>query len=390
MNFDEEEYLEEDEESLEETEDIVDDNDSNVAEAEYSDGDFSYEQNSFNPYSPTLGDVNNIKSRINNKQIVNNNASKIDNAGKTMEKGSELAPKEGLTKKEDIVSEGVHQVAKEAAGKAAEAYAGKTAGKLAEKAVDSEIGREITDKIAKKGIKNLKLHIALWAAGIFFGLMLFIGVICVFAFGFPAAIFGIDMGEVVSGMTSYSPSSGSGTISNKSYLWPIGSKETIETDGITLAIGNPVSINITSEYGKRKDPITHNIRNHNGIDIGSVKAGETNVIAASSGIVVKIFTNCKSYGDASCGGGYGNHIMISHNDGRYTLYAHLHQNSITVKKNEKVKSGQVIAKTGSSGRSTGAHLHFEVRTSVSSRTNPLDYVDPKNPRPTSFNSISGL
>lgn len=69
--------------------------------------------------------------------------------------------------------------------------------------------------------------------------------------------------------------------------------------------------------------------------------------------------------------------MISHSDGMYTLYAHLHEGTINVKVNDSVRQGQVIAKVGSSGRSTGTHLHFEVRTDISTRVDPLNYVDQK-------------
>ena len=72
---------------------------------------------------------------------------------------------------------------------------------------------------------------------------------------------------------------------------------------------------------------------------------------------------------------YGNYVIIQHTDGNYTLYGHLYQNSITVVAGDSVRQGQVIGKMGSSGQSTGPHLHFEVRTcpSFGCTTNPLDY-----------------
>ena len=165
------------------------------------------------------------------------------------------------------------------------------------------------------------------------------------------------------------------------YYWPIGSSTTTGDD-ILFATGKPVTVKITSRFGVRTDPLTGKTKKHNGVDIASSGgAGNTNVIAAKSGVVVKINNNCTSYGNKSCGGGYGNYVMISHSDGKYTFYAHLHQNSITVKKNDNVTVGQVIAKVGSSGRSTGPHLHFEVRTSTTNRVNPLDYISEKNTRP---------
>jgi len=169
------------------------------------------------------------------------------------------------------------------------------------------------------------------------------------------------------------------------FWWPIGSSETTEEGGITFASGTPVPTEISSRFGLRIDPITGAANSgHSGIDIApGGDPGIVNVIASKDGIVTKVINNCESYGDKSCGGGYGNYIMISHSDGMYTLYAHLHQGTITVKVNDSVRQGQVIAKVGSSGRSTGTHLHFEVRTDVSTRVDPLNYVDMDNPRPVS-------
>ena len=72
--------------------------------------------------------------------------------------------------------------------------------------------------------------------------------------------------------------------------------------------------------------------------------------------------------------------MIDHGDGLISLYGHLYQNSITVRKGDYVKQGQVIAKSGSSGNSTGGHLHFEVRIN-GNKVDPLEYVSVDNPRP---------
>jgi len=73
----------------------------------------------------------------------------------------------------------------------------------------------------------------------------------------------------------------------------------------------------------------------------------------------------------------------------YTLYGHLAKGSITVKAGDTVKQGQVIAKIGNSGSSTGTHLHFEMRKGTNDKTgrvDPLDYVDKDNPRPSSKSS----
>ncbi len=173
-------------------------------------------------------------------------------------------------------------------------------------------------------------------------------------------------------------------LSNK-FWWPIGSAETEEKDGVLFASGDPISVAITSSFGTRIDPITHEAgASHHGIDIGSLGSnGSANVIAAKAGTVVTVNTNCTSGGDKSCGGNYGNYILIQHSGGLYTLYAHLHENTITVKKGDSVSQGEVIAKAGSSGKSTGTHLHFEVRVgpTSSNAVDPLEYVDPSDPRP---------
>ena len=185
------------------------------------------------------------------------------------------------------------------------------------------------------------------------------------------------------------------------YWWPIGSVETSENDGKTFASDAPETVTITSPFGDREDPFGNDSDGdgvvdkvfHSGIDIsGGRGMNAVNIIAAKSGIVVfssKGGEVCTSGAQqSSCGGGYGNYIIIQHPDGNYTLYGHLYENSITVSTGESVTQGQVIAKMGSSGNSTGAHLHFEVRQGQNEYTatvNPLDYVDPNNPRPSDSN-----
>ena len=176
---------------------------------------------------------------------------------------------------------------------------------------------------------------------------------------------------------------------NNSYWWPIGSKEIEEKNGILFAKGNPQVGKITSNYG---DTAGRNSA-HGGIDIGNGGNGPgvINIIASKDGEVVYP-TNISQtqYADnanSADGGSYGNYIMIKHSDGSYTLYAHLAQNSIKVMVGDVVSQGQVIAKMGNSGNSTGTHLHFEVRIGTdapSGKVNPLDHVDPNNPRPMSY------
>lgn len=104
---------------------------------------------------------------------------------------------------------------------------------------------------------------------------------------------------------------------------------------------------ITSNFGYRIHPISKKRKLHAGTDIGAPRG--TKVLAAGSGIVI----TAKEWG------GYGNAIMIDHGNGKWTLYAHL--SKIRVKEGDEVKTGQHIGDVGSTGNSTGPHLHFEVR-----------------------------
>ncbi|MCL1881089.1 MAG: M23 family metallopeptidase [Oscillospiraceae bacterium] len=115
-------------------------------------------------------------------------------------------------------------------------------------------------------------------------------------------------------------------------------------------LGNPI-VNwqnyVTSEFGYRTDPFTGEERFHSGIDIA--RPTGTDIMAVESGVVL-----VASYNE----GGYGNFIVIDHGDDIRTLYAHNYEN--LVEEGDRVNRGQVIATVGSTGRSTGAHLHFEV------------------------------
>lgn len=177
-----------------------------------------------------------------------------------------------------------------------------------------------------------------------------------------------------------------------SFCWPIGSNETEVIDGVTFASGNPEYINVSSKFGYREAPYPGE---HQGIDIASGQNwGEGNIIAAKDGKVIYPTENdplsCVSNTDVSdrCGGGYGNYVMIEHSDGTVTLYAHMYENSITVRAGDTVKQGQVIGLMGSSGQSEGTHLHFEVRLN-GTQVDPLNYVSSEDPRPKGkFNLIS--
>lgn len=162
---------------------------------------------------------------------------------------------------------------------------------------------------------------------------------------------------------------------NVSYWWPVGSRQA--TSG-NIYGGDPVSVGITSSFGPRIDPITNKKSEggHSGIDIGGVGI-MTPVIATKSGKVVTALKGCVE-GVQDCGFTYGNHIKIKHDEEIESLYAHLSQ--VLVNVGDEVVQGQIIGYTGNTGRSTGPHLHFEIRLK-GTRVDPLNYVSQLNPRP---------
>lgn len=113
----------------------------------------------------------------------------------------------------------------------------------------------------------------------------------------------------------------------------------------------PQSYTITSLFGYREDPFTGEIIYHGGTDIAA--PGGTPILAAADGTV------SIANGTDSWGGSYGYHVKIGHADSFETLYAHC--SSICVTEGQQVKQGEVIAYVGTTGSSTGNHLHFEVR-----------------------------
>ena len=114
--------------------------------------------------------------------------------------------------------------------------------------------------------------------------------------------------------------------------------------------------------------------NHKGIDIAQ-NAG-ADAVASRAGKVIKINTSCThNYGKSSncCGNGYGNYVLIDHEDGTYsTMYAHLQ--SVVVSVGDYVEKGQTVGYVGTTGWSTGYHLHFEIRKDGVA-VNPSDYLN---------------
>ena len=131
--------------------------------------------------------------------------------------------------------------------------------------------------------------------------------------------------------------------SSTTYLWPV--------DGY---------YNLSSPYGWRNCPY-HGREYHSGIDIPAPSG--TPVKAAKNATVISSGWN----------GGYGNCVVLQHSDGGKTLYAHLRYINVTV--NQEVSQGDVIGGVGTTGNSTGNHLHYEVWTGSNSdtRVNPMNY-----------------
>ena len=121
-------------------------------------------------------------------------------------------------------------------------------------------------------------------------------------------------------------------------------------------VGN---VRFTSGFGQRRDPRTGRTRQHNGVDFAGPRG--TAIQTTADGVVTH----------AGWQGGYGNTVIVRHAFGIETLYAHLH--SINVRKGQRVSRGDRIGGMGTTGRSTGVHLHYEVRLG-GNPVNPMTYI----------------
>ncbi|MDJ0277247.1 M23 family metallopeptidase [Sphingomonas sp. 2R-10] len=136
--------------------------------------------------------------------------------------------------------------------------------------------------------------------------------------------------------------------------------DTIERAAISIPSYQPVaSLSFTSNFGVRSDPFRGTAAMHAGVDIPGPIG--TPVYATADGVIAR----------AERAGGYGNLIEVNHGKGIATRYGHL--SKIIVRDHERVKRGQLIGLMGSTGRSTGSHLHYEVRIDGSA-VNPAPYL----------------
>lgn len=141
------------------------------------------------------------------------------------------------------------------------------------------------------------------------------------------------------------------TVSNNRYIL---------TAKITTPVKNGV---LTSEFGRRVHPITKKDSFHTGVDIASLKG--TPIFSAFSGEVEEIGNNET----------YGNYIVMRHSESLTTFYGHC--DTIKVTQGMRIRNGEIIAEMGSTGYSTGPHLHFEIRIN-SIRVNPMFVLKEKD------------
>ena len=134
----------------------------------------------------------------------------------------------------------------------------------------------------------------------------------------------------------------------------------IGADGFCSPIGAGWESRVTSEFGYRRDPFTGETKGHTGMDL-AVPTG-TPVRAALPGTVTTA---------AYDAGGYGYYVVIDHGNGLSTLYAH--NSRLVARVGDAVEAGDIVSVSGSTGRSTGPHLHFEVRVN-GQRTDPRYYL----------------
>lgn len=144
-------------------------------------------------------------------------------------------------------------------------------------------------------------------------------------------------------------------------------------DGSTPIVGSGTWVwPVPGYYDLSSDWAEDRGYSHGGIDIAGPGIMGTTIVAAHSGTVIDVCNYCShnwgKYGSCGCGGGYGNYVWIDHGDGKATIYAHMTEAVAYV--GQTVSAGEVIGYVGSTGYSTGPHLHFEARY-YGTRYNPM-------------------
>jgi len=119
---------------------------------------------------------------------------------------------------------------------------------------------------------------------------------------------------------------------------------------------------IASTYGGREDPVYGGKEFHNGVDFAAPM--RTPIYATAPGIVADA-----NFSESN----FGNHLRINHENGFFTLYAHCSE--LKVKKGDSIKRGDLIALVGSTGKSTGSHLHYEVHIGMDPAYNPQEFIN---------------
>ena len=133
---------------------------------------------------------------------------------------------------------------------------------------------------------------------------------------------------------------------------------------------NSENIKITSRYGNRKYYYQGKLIKdfHNGIDLVPSPCNNNEILAFADGVVTSMQKTGRQYGT-------GCYVRIKHSNGLYTLYYHLKSGTICVNVGDKVKKGQKLGIIGTTGKSTGTHLHFQIdKGSSKTSINPYDYL----------------
>ena len=147
---------------------------------------------------------------------------------------------------------------------------------------------------------------------------------------------------------------------------PVSAERVVGTKSVVYSVGNASGTSNgfiwpTKKAGSYVSCGIWGYKGHTGTDIAGVGKG-ANIYAAAAGTVVRVKWNTT---------GYGYHLMIDHGGGIQTLYAHC--SNMYVKVGQYVNQGDIIAAVGSTGRSTGPHLHFEIRIN-GQYVNPMNYI----------------